>query len=275
MHDLNYKSQRLKNRNRPKRQKKPRKPINYKRFLKRATRIVSLFAAIAILVVLSLEAYELLAKTTFLRLEKIQVSGLKRLKRQEVINLTGVKPGDAMLHLDLQRLAAQIKKSPWVEKVKVNRYFPRTVSIEITEWEPVAIVNMRYLYYLDGKGEIFKPLNRGDNLDFPVITGITEDDLARDPKGCKDMLKTALQVAGLLRSGAVFRLEDISEIHVDKGYGFTLFTARGGVPVKLGNEGFPEKLARLSRIYRELSPQLQWVEYIDLNYNDKIVVKKV
>jgi cell division septal protein FtsQ len=180
-----------------------------------------------------------------------------------------------MLHLDLQRLAEHIKKSPWVEKVRVNRYFPRTVSIEITEWDPAAIVNMGYLYYLDGKGEIFKPLSRGDNLDLPVITGITADDLARDPKGSKDMLKTALEVAGLLRSGTVFRLEDISEIHVDKGYGYTLFTARGGVPVKLGDGGFPEKLARLSRIYSELSPQLLTVEYIDLNYNDKIVVKKV
>jgi cell division protein FtsQ len=275
MHDLNHKNQRLKNRNRPKKQKKPRKPVNYKRFLKRATRIVGFFAAIAILVVLCLEAYELLARTTFLRLEKIQVSGLKRLKRQEVINLAGMKPGDAMLHLDLQRLAEHIKKSPWVEKVRVNRYFPRTVSIEITEWDPAAIVNMGYLYYLDGKGEIFKPLSRGDNLDLPVITGITADDLARDPKGSKDMLKTALEVAGLLRSGTVFRLEDISEIHVDKGYGYTLFTARGGVPVKLGDGGFPEKLARLSRIYSELSPQLLTVEYIDLNYNDKIVVKKV
>jgi cell division protein FtsQ len=275
MHDLNHKSQRLRNRNRPKKQKKPRKPINYKRFLKRASRIVGILAVIAILIVVSLEAYELAARTTFLRLEKIQISGLKRLKRQEVISLAGLKPGDAMHHLDLQRLAEHIKKSPWVEKVRVNRYFPRTVSIEISEWEPAAIVNMGYLYYLDGKGEIFKPLSRGDNLDFPVITGITEDDLAKDPNGCKELLKTALEVAGLLKSGAVFRLEDISEIHVDKGYGYTLFTARGGIPVKLGNDGFQEKFARLSRIYKDLSPQLHALEYIDLNYNDKIVVKKV
>ena len=274
MHDLNHKNQRLKNRNRPNKQKKQRKPINYKRFLKRAAPIVGFFAVIAILAVLSLEAYELLARTTFLKLEKIQVSGLKRLKRQEVIALSGLKPGDAMLHLKLPRLAEHIKKSPWVEKVRVNRYFPRTVSVEITEWEPVAIVNLGYLYYLDGKGEIFKPLSRGDNLDFPMITGISEEDLAKDPKGCKGMLKTALEVAGLLRAGAVFKLEDISEIHVDKGYGYTLFTAQGGVPVKLGNSGFPEKLARLSRIYGDLSPQLQTVEYIDLNYSDKIVVKK-
>jgi cell division protein FtsQ len=275
MRDLNHKKQRLQNRNRPKKQKKSRKPMNYRRFLKRGARIASVLAIAAILVVVCLETYELLARATFFRLEKIEASKSKRLKREEIIALSGVKPGDSMLRLDLRRVAAQIKKNPWVEKVRVNRYFPRTLSIEITEWEPAAVVNMGYLYYLDGKGEIFKPLTKGDNLDFPVITGITGEDLSKDPAGCKVMLKTALQLADLLKAGTVFKLADISEIHVDKGYGYTLFTAQGGVPVKLGNGNFPEKLTRLARIYKELSTQLPELEYIDLNYNDKIVVKKV
>ncbi len=69
-------------------------------------------------------------------------------------------------------------------------------------------------------------------------------------------------------------LADISEIHYDKGYGFTLFTVRGGVPVKLGNGGYSEKLARLGRIYRDLQAQMPTLEYIDLDYSDKIIVKK-
>lgn len=275
MHDYNHKNQRLKNRNRPKKQKKPRKPINFRRFLKKGGRAFLFVGGICLLAFLGQKGYDFLARTTFFKLEKIQVSGVKKLTRKEVIALSGLKPGDPMLHLKLAGVADHVKKSPWVEKVRVNRYFPRTVSIEITEWVPAAIVNMGYLFYLDGKGEIFKPLSQGDNLDFPVITGILEEDLAKDPKGSREMLKTALQVAGLLRSGGALKLQDISEIHVGKGYGCTLFTARGGVPIKLGNDGFQEKLARLARIYGDLSQQLAMVEYIDLNYSDKIVVKKV
>ncbi len=275
MRDFNHHKQRPKNRNRSKKQKTPRKPINFRRFLKRATRAVGFLVMCSVMVIVCYEAYELIARTTFLKLEKIEVSRLKRLKRDEIVALSGVKPGDPMLHLDLRMVAEQIRRSPWVEKVRVNRYFPRTLSIEVSEWEPAAIVNAGCLYYLDGKGEIFKPLARGDSLDFPVITGITEEDLAKDPAGCKGMLKAALGIADLLKAGSVFELQDISEIHVDKGYGFTLFTAQGGVPIKLGSDGFAEKLARLSRIYRDLSTQMQSVEYVDLNYNDKIVVKKV
>ncbi len=272
---MNHHKHRPINKNRSKKQKKPRKPINYRRFLKRAAKAVGFLVACSVLIVICYEAYELVARTTFLKLEKIEVSSLKRLKRDEIISLSGVKPGDPMLHIDLKTVAEQIRKNPWVEKVRVNRYFPHTLSIEISEWEPAAIVNVGCLYYLDGKGEIFKPLARGDNLDFPVITGIAAEDLAKDPDGSKGMLKTALEISDLLKAGSVLRPQDISEIHVDKGYGFTLFTAQGGVPIKLGNDGFAEKLARLGRIYKDLSSQILTVEYVDLNYSDKIVVKKV
>jgi cell division protein FtsQ len=54
-----------------------------------------------------------------------------------------------------------------------------------------------------------------------------------------------------------------------------LFTTQGGIPVKLGNSDFKGKLARFSQIYKELTAQITSLEYVDLNYPDKIVVKKV
>ena len=275
MRDLSHRNQKLKNRNRPKKHKKTRKPINYRSIIKKSARIVGGFMLLSIIAAVCFEAHELLARTTFFKLERIEVANLRKLKREDVVALTGAKPGDPMLSLDLRHIAEQVKKNPWIEKVQVRRNFPHTLSVEIAEWVPAAVLNMGYIYYVDKKGEVFKPLTEGDNPDYPVITGIGEEDLAKDPAGCKLMLKTALELTDLLRTGAIFKLEDISEIHIDKGYGYTLFTAQGGVPVKLGNSGFVEKLARLSRIYKDLSAQLPALEYIDLNYIDKIVVKKV
>jgi cell division protein FtsQ len=122
---------------------------------------------------------------------------------------------------------------------------------------------------------LFKSLVEGDRLDFPLITGVSEVDLEKDPAGSKEALKNALQLIDSLKGGTVFSLADVSEIHYDKGYGFTLFTMQGGVPVKLGNGSFPEKLARLSGIFKDLQPQMQALDYIDLDYGDKIIVKKV
>jgi cell division septal protein FtsQ len=179
-----------------------------------------------------------------------------------------------MLGLRLRRIGEQLAKIPWVEKVRVRRYFPGSLVVEIREREPQAIAHMGYLYYLDGSGEPFKPLTVGDPLDYPVVTGVTEEDVARDPAGSREALRGALELMAVLKEGEALKLEEVSEIHFDKGFGYTLFALEKGVPVKLGNGEYREKLQRLSRIYRELQAQLPRVEYIDLDYSDKIIVKK-
>jgi cell division protein FtsQ len=271
MHDLRIRKAKGIPRNRLKRQ---RRPINYRSFFKKSARVVGGIIALSLMGVVSFELYGILVRNTFLRLERIEVGTLKRLTRDEVIALAGVQTGDDMLALRLSRIGEQLAKNPWIETVKVRRYFPHTITIDIAEREPAAVVNMGYLYYLDEKGEIFKPLTEGDRLDYPVLTGFAEEDMARDPNGFREGLQRALELIALLKKEAALPLGDVSEIHYDKGFGFTIFTAQGGVPVRLGNGAFGDKLARLARIYGDLQAQLPRLEYIDLDYTDKIIVKK-
>jgi cell division protein FtsQ len=256
------------------RMKKQRNPIDYRGLFKKTLRLVGGVLVVAVVGLTVYEVYGVLARTTFLRLERIEVNNLKRLSREEVIGLAGVKAGDDMLGLPLRRIGEQLAKNPWVAKVRVRRFFPHTLSIVVAEREPVAVVNMGYLYYLDRSGEIFKPLNVGDRLDYPVLTGVTEEEMGKDPVGTREVLSRVLDLIGLIEKGGIFKMEDLSEIHFDKGYGFTVFTAQGGVPIKLGNGAFDEKLARLAKIYRDLQTRMPSVVYIDLDYNDRIIVKK-
>jgi cell division protein FtsQ len=275
MRDLHAKKQRLVPHNRVKKTPKKRKPINWQPILTWLSRGIGATAICAALGFGGMKLYRLSSHITLLRLETIEVSPLKRLTRGEVLAMAGVKPGDSMLAVPLKGVVAQLSKNPWIETVQVRRYFPHTLTIALTERSPQAVANVGCLYYLDGKGELFKSLVDGDRLDYPLITGVSEDDLTKDPAGSKEALKNALVLIGQLKTAKVFGLEDVSEIHYDKGYGFTLFTMQGGVPVKIGNGAFSEKLARLANIYRELQPQMHALDYIDLDYGDKIIVKKV
>ena len=49
-----------------------------------------------------------------------------------------------------------------------------------------------------------------------------------------------------------FILADVSEIHYDRGHGFTLYTTAGALPVKIGTDDFDKKLQRFARIYQNL-----------------------
>jgi len=274
MRDLHAKKQRVPH-NRVKKAPKQRKPVNWRPLVKGGARFLGAAALCSALGFGGWELYGLASRTTLLRLASIEVTPLKRVSRDEIVTLAGIRPGDSMLGLDLGAVVARLSKNPWLEQVQVRRYFPHTLSITLSERTPQAVANVGCLYYLDEKGVLFKSLAEGDRLDFPLITGFTAEELAKDPKGCQDALKSALQLIGTLKKGGVFSLDDISEIHYSKGYGFTLFTMEGGVPVKLGNGDFSDKLTRLAGIYKELQPQMQALDYIDLDYADKIIVKKV
>jgi cell division septal protein FtsQ len=251
-----------------------RKPIDWGKYLRPLRRYALAAAGISLAVGIVFAACRAVSSATFFRLRNIEVSSAKRLTRGEILALAGVEVGQDMARMNLKRMGEQLAQNPWVETVRIHRYFPDRFSITISEREPLAIVNMGFIYYMDKKGTVFKVLNQGDRLDYPVVTGFSEEEINSNPAGTRDALKTTCELLGILREKGAFILADVSEIHYDKGYGFTLFTSSGALPVKIGSGDFTAKVDRLARIYRELMAQRSILQYIDLDYNDKIVVKK-
>jgi len=251
-----------------------RKPIEWGKYLRPLGRIALGAAGISMVFGMMFVAKRAIGSVTFFRLKNIEVSSAKRLNREEILALVGVETGQDMARMNLKRMGEQLAQNPWVETVRIHRYFPDRLSITIAEREPLAIVNMGFIYYLDRKGAVFKVLNQGDKLDYPVVTGFSEEEMNSNPAGTREALKSTCELLGILREKGAFILADVSEIHYDKGYGFTLFTSSGSLPVKVGAGNFSAKVERLARIYRDIMAQHPSLQYIDLDYNDKIVVKK-
>jgi len=251
-----------------------KEPIDLRKYLLPLIRIGGKAGLLLLLGGLLAASVHGLLKTTPFPVQKVEVYGTQRLTRDEIIALTGVTPGQNLLALRLKTIGQQVQSNPWVGSVRVQRFFPGTIALSIKERQPVAVINMGLLYYLDANGEPFKPLSHGDGLDYPVVTGISEDDLNTDPATIKDTLKTACDLLAALKQHGSFILADVSEIHYDRGHGFTLYTTAGALPIKIGTDDFDHKLQRFARIYENLMTQLPGLQYIDLDYSDRIVVKK-
>lgn len=251
-----------------------KEPVDLRKYLLPLIRIGSRAGLALLAGGLIAASIQALMQTTPFPVQKIEVRGTKRLSHEEIVALTGVTPGQNLLALRLKSIGQQVSSNPWVASVRVQRFFPGTIAVSISERQPVAVINMGLLYYLDDKGEPFKPLSFGDSLDFPVVTGIAEDDLSNDPATTKEALKTACNLIGALKQHGSFILADVSEIHYDRGHGFTLYTTAGALPVKIGTDDFDKKLQRFARIYQNLMTQQPGLQYIDLDYSDRIVVKK-
>lgn len=254
--------------------KTQRKPLNLGKYLRPLGKIALGLAGVSLVCTVIFIGYRAIGTATFFRLKTIEVSSAKHLSRSDILAITGIETGRDLLRMDLKRIGEQLSLNPWVETVRIHRYFPDRISITVTEREPLAVVNMGYIYYMDRKGVIFKLLSQGDRLDYPVVTGFSEEALGSDPVGTREALKTTCELLAVLRAKGTTILADVSEINYEKNYGFTLYTASGALPVKIGSGDFTAKLDRFARIYPELMAQRPALHYIDLDYNDKIVIKK-
>jgi cell division protein FtsQ len=219
-------------------------------------------------------AARMLAASDFMRVACVHVENTQRTSEEEIVALSDIKIGDRIFELDLEMIAARIEENPWVRQARVDRIFPQDVRIRVAEREPRAIVNLGYLYYVDGGGEVFKMLDGRDRLDYPVITGMERDELLDNPPQAQQRLRRAISLLGELEQRRHFNIEAVSEIHLDSRRGIALYTYRSAVPVYLGEEDYAAKLDRLERIYKELEPRLAVLEYIDLQVPDRIIVRR-
>jgi hypothetical protein len=125
---------------------------------------------------------------------------------------------------------------------------------------------------MDSGGLLFKRYSVVDGLDLPVVTGLDADEID------SGLFVDDSVLMGLLnrldgRNG--FNTEDVSEIHVDTEYGYTLYTVDEGVMLELGTGDFESKLGRFERIVRARGGTLTGVAAIDLTRESDVVIKYI
>ncbi|MDX2494337.1 MAG: FtsQ-type POTRA domain-containing protein [Desulfuromusa sp.] len=272
MRDLK-KNRKTNKKTRQNRLKQKKKPINWRNSLHRTLRIgVTVFSTVLIIVGGFFVTQLLLASDLF-RVEQVAVQGNSRLNENQVVALSDIQTGVNTFNLDLGLIGRKIEENPWVQSAHVQRIFPSQLLITLEERQPVAIINLGYLYYLDSQGRVFKVLGAADNLDYPIITGF---DYAKAQGHDAEYARQLRQVVSLLtdlRQRKLFSLDHVSEVHFEERGGLLLYTLDGGVKVKLGYTDFSRKLDRLERIYTQLQPKLQMLDYIDLNVDEKVIVR--
>jgi cell division septal protein FtsQ len=169
----------------------------------------------------------------------------------------------------LKELKKKMEKHPWVRTVKLERRFPNTLIIHAEKEKVLALVVMDGLYYVNRLGEIFKEVHQSDELDFPIITG-----LSRGPHSRAPMMRAIRVLKTLEREKGMWSKGELSEIHVKKGKGMSLYFGHIGAEIKLISEDVESKMAVLKKVASHLSQKgrIDKVKGIDLNYAGEAVV---
>lgn len=270
MNDLKSHKQKKVKTNRRKKKKQPR---DWKKLFHRLLRIGIASGSGFLLASGALLTVQMLQDSGYFGVKQIRVEHQSKVSEGEILEASDIEIGDSLFDLELHLIGRKIEEHSWIAKAYVERSFPDKVVIRVVEREARAIIDLGYLYYVDRAGEVFKMLEAGSELNYPVITGIDRRYLLDNPDQTQGCLDLALQLMDELDKRTLFNLDDVSEIYYDQQEGLILHTRIGGVPVRMGKQNFAVKLNRLETIYNDLEPRLLALKYIDLNVTDRVIVK--
>ena len=230
----------------------------------------SLALGVLFLLALGFAAFTFL-NSPYFRLERIDVLGASRVPEQEIRAFAGVKPGESLLRIRPDRVAAEVSKNPWVKEVRVRRVLPGKLEISVVEREPLArIPYYGFFVSVDAQGVALALVEGAPAADLAIVTGVNSSQVILGQPYPSPMLPSALSCLSNL-SPEARRL--ISEVHLgDKGE-LTMYTL-DGVTIRVGQDGdLQAKMKLLEAMLQEARNKKLSLEYIDLRYDGKPVSK--
>ncbi len=221
--------------------------------------------------------YKGLGESDFFQVTATNIKGCRRTTKNQILELSGIDIHTNILAMNKSQVKSRIEKHEWVESVDIVREWPNLLIISVKERVPVALVNVKDgLYYLDRNGVAFARVLPPEDMDFPVITGLTAETWPAKVTGSPleealDFLKYAGQ------GGAILPKQSISEIHLGADGGITLYLVDRPFPIRLGKGDILSKYQRLAKVLYRLYKGKEFSDtvYIDMEYlTNKVLVRK-
>jgi cell division protein FtsQ len=260
---------------RPKRRGEDGVGEGFKEILKKAFRVAIWLLLLTSFLFVGHGIYASLLEDPWLRVREVEIEGCHKISREMILSLAKLEGMPNLFTVRLEEVAKRLASYPWIEQVRLRKVFPDKMLIQIEERRPVAIIQLEELYYLDGKGVIFSPVEVGDKLDYPILTGVTPQALEKEPAEAKRLILKAIEFLRIVDEVKLSFLEEISEIRIERVFGIECITRAEGVEIRLGWEHFAEKLKRLSLIWSDLHQRGCSAASIDCSSLKSIVVKKI
>jgi cell division protein FtsQ len=193
-------------------------------------------------------------------------SGNTRLSDDELRTFSGLKGGENLLTLSSRALAGKMAESRWIESVSIRKELPNRIILKINEARPFALLDMKgRLFLVDDRGTMLEKLKESTVPFLPVISG--------NPFREKEAFSEAIRLAMAIKDTGISAQKDHVEIIAHKPE--ELAANLDGILVKIGAGDYEEKLARLIQVENEIRKRQIPVDYIDLRFANKVVVKPV
>lgn len=212
------------------------------------------------------------AQSRYATLQEVTVTGTGRLDANQVVEFSGVRPGQSVFSLRPGQVAARVRSLPWVKEAWVRWAWPGRVVIGLTERSPLALVphHDRFLV-VDAEGRVLTTTQETSSWNLPLVTG---------PVPSQPVAGQFLTDQGILGALACVEAfppdvrDRVAEVHSGEKGDLVVYDL-DGVPALLGvpDAYLPQKVQILVAIWEDLARQGGGAEYIDVRDPGRPVLK--
>lgn len=192
--------------------------------------------------------------------------GNTHLSDAELREMSGIGKNEGLFAVSSKRVSARFLQSPWITNVCIRKDFPHRVLIKIQETSPFAILELKGRSFLiDERGKLLEEMK--DVVPFlPVITS--------DPFKNRDDFLEALNLAKVVKEKKIATERGRVEIIADKGPE-SISMVMDNVLIRMGQGDYERKLSRLLALEDEIKKRAIAVDYVDLRFANRVVVKPI
>jgi len=208
--------------------------------------------------------------------EQIEVTGNHIVSREAVLQQFARDRGRGVLRIPLDARRSALEEISWVEAATVQRVLPNRIRVELTERTPIAFLrNGTELALIDGHGVILdRP--RGEDLQFPIITGLSEN-MPREERGKRmQTYQEFLKDVDLVRSGSSDRVSEVDLANPKDLRAVMTGIASAGDPqaltIHFGAGDFTGKYRMVVENFAQWQASNGRVQSIDLQYAKQVVL---
>ena len=195
--------------------------------------------------------------------QKLSVSGLKRVEENEVLAKAGFEVGTNVFRVNLDDIRERIEELQWVRHALVERVLPDQIIIKIIEREPIGLARIRgEVYQFDTDAEILDTDLVG-GPSFPILDGLR----AEDHKGNLHKVEAYQKVLEDLGQTA------LSEIHISDSGEVTVVSASDPLMINLGTVDFRSRWVKYLQLKPQIQQQYPQAVRVDLRFKNQVIVK--
>jgi cell division protein FtsQ len=229
----------------------------------RLTRWRRLIACVAVVTIVC--GSTALYLSPLLRVHDVQVVGATAVSTDEVLSLAGIND-ESMLRLDLAAAERRVESLPMVQAAHLERRWPHTIRIEITERAPWALWQIGDAHYIiDSEGVVLPGSAPIENA--PVIHDVTGQ--ARLAPGDHVDHDAVVVSKELLRRVPETLALNVLTLEYTPQQGLALMTDAGYRVVVGDSQNFDYKIAVWQAIEERLGRQAMVGHVLDLRFGDR------